>query len=392
MLDDIKWPLMKNNISRQDLDLLIDYLLQDDPKLTHGPNVREFENEWSKWLGVAGSVMVNSGASANDLTIMALKETFGPGEVIVPALTWVSDIASVINAGMTPIFVDVDPRNLGMSLESVKNALSPKTKAVFLTHVLGFNALSDPLLQLLKDSNVPLIEDVCESHGTTHNGKKVGSFGLASNFSFYYAHHMTTIEGGMISSDNLEFLELIRMMRSHGMVREARSIEVKNAYRDRYPDLNPDFIFAYSAHNMRPTEIQGILGRSQLPRLDDIILKRAENFDLFLKSLDGEKFQTDFEIQGNSNYAFTLIMKDHDFETRDKIESALKGFGIEFRRGLAGGGNQLRQPYVRERKNFPEPENFPVTDHIHHFAWYFGNYPDLDLKFFEILTQALLTV
>jgi CDP-4-dehydro-6-deoxyglucose reductase, E1 len=389
MPDIITWPLMKNNISREDLDRVIDLLSKDDPKLTHGPHVKEFEDEWSKWLGVSGSVMVNSGASANDLTMMAIKELFGPGEVIVPALTWVSDIASVLNTGMTPVFVDIDPQSLGMSLNSIQRSISPKTRAVFLTHVLGFNAISNELLKLLKDSNIPLIEDVCESHGATHNGKKVGSFGLASNFSFYYAHHMTTIEGGIISSDDQDFLEIVRMMRSHGMVREARSAETRMQFKSDYPDLNPDFIFAYSAHNMRPTEIQGILGKSQLPRLDSVVQKRAENFNLFLECLDGTEFHTDFKTLGNSNYAFTLIMKEQNFQKRDSIEIALRQAGIEFRRGLAGGGNQLRQPYLRKLSDFPKPETFPNTDHVHHFAWYLGNYPDLNLDFFKTLKFAL---
>ena len=119
MPNKIVWPLMKNNVSRADLDTLIEYLKQDDPKLTHGPKVREFESAWSSWLGVKYSVMLNSGASANDLIMAALGELRGQGEVIVPGLTWVSDIASVLHAGHTPIFADIDPRTLGMSTSAI---------------------------------------------------------------------------------------------------------------------------------------------------------------------------------------------------------------------------------------------------------------------------------
>lgn len=392
MLNKIVWPLMKNNVSRADLDTLIEYLKQDDPKLTHGPKVREFESAWSAWLGVKYSVMLNSGASANDLIMAALCELRGQGEVIVPGLTWVSDIASVIHAGHTPIFVDMNPRTLGMSTSAILSAITPNTKAVFLTHVLGFDGLTDELIRELSVRNIPLVEDMCESHGATHNGKKLGSIGWASNFSFYYAHHMTTIEGGMVSTNDFELYETIRMMRSHGMVREASSEDTRKEFKDRFPDLNPDFIFSYPAHNMRPNELNGILGLAQLERLDSNVVKRQENFSKFISILDPTVFQTDFQFDGNSNYAFTLVLKEPNFELRDKIELALRSAGIEFRRGLAGGGNQLRQPYLKKLRNIPTPESLPFVDHVHHFGWYIGNYPDIDEGIYLAISEALKNV
>ena len=160
---------MINNVERADLDLMIDHLKQDDPKLTHGPKVHEFENQWSKWLGVKYSVMLNSGSSANDLSMLALRELYGKGEVIVPALTWVSDIAAVLHAGHKPVFVDIDPQSLGMSTDKIISAITPNTKAIFFTHVLGLNGLTDELLAELDKRGILLIEDVCESHGATHN-------------------------------------------------------------------------------------------------------------------------------------------------------------------------------------------------------------------------------
>src|SRR5580692_7844253 len=213
----LDWPLMSNNISRADLDGLIDFLRQEDPILTQSKNVRAFEEEWSRWLGVKYSVFLNSGASANLVTMAALKETAGLGEVIVPTLTWVSDIASVLQAGFKPVFVDINPRTLGMDNEQVLAKISPRTKAVFLTHVLGYNGLTQRLLDELKTRGIPLIEDVCESHGATFKGRKLGTFGYISNFSYYYAHHMSTIEGGMICTNDANIYETARMMRSHGM-------------------------------------------------------------------------------------------------------------------------------------------------------------------------------
>lgn len=145
-------PLMENNITRQDLDAVINYLQQDDPILTQSANVRSFEEEWSQWLGVKYSVFVNSGSSANQLTMAALRLRYPEGgEVIVPPLTWVSDIAAVLQAGFSPVFVDIDPCHLGMQTDLILGAITAETRAVFLTHVQGFNALTDKLLEGLKD-------------------------------------------------------------------------------------------------------------------------------------------------------------------------------------------------------------------------------------------------
>jgi CDP-6-deoxy-D-xylo-4-hexulose-3-dehydrase len=379
-MTEFNWPLMHNNVTRSDLDKMIEYLEQDDPKLTHGPLVKKFEEEWSKWLGVKHSVMLNSGSSANDLTMMAIRELKGSGEVIVPPLTWVSDISSVLRAGFQPVFVDIDPESLALDSKKVLEAITPRTRAVFLTHVLGFNGLTDELIRHLKDKKIPLIEDVCESHGATHNDKKVGTFGWASNFSFYYAHHMTTIEGGIISTDDDELYDMVRMMRSHGMVRESLNPQTKLDYLEKYPDLNPDFIFAFASHNMRSTELNALLGLEQLQRLDQNNLARTKNLKKFLSILDPEMFQTKFKIEGSSNYAFTLVLREPDMKVRDKVELTLSKAGIEFRRGLSGGGNQLRQPYLRSQGGIPSPETMPITDHVHHFAWYIGNYPELELE------------
>lgn len=390
--ESLDWPLMRNNVSRHDLDTLIDYLRQPEPMLTQAAEVRAFEREWSEWLGKKHSVFVNSGASANLITMAALRELKGPGRVVVPTLTWVSDIASVLQAGLTPDFVDIDPRTLGMDTRQVIAKLAPDTRAVFLTHVLGYNALSHELLEALAEKGIPLIEDVSESHGATFEGKKLGSYGFASNFSFYYAHHMTTIEGGMVSTDDADFYEAVRMLRSHGMVREVTSPEVKRGFHERHPDLNPDFIFAFPAYNVRSTELNAVLGRAQLKRLDANNDLRRANLATFLAHLDGTRYQTDFAAEGNSNYAFTLVLKHPDTALRDRVESTLRARKVEFRRGTAGGGNQLRQPYMRKR--FPEinPADYRHVDHVHFHGWYIGNYPGLETDRIVRLCELLNTL
>ncbi len=381
---------MRNNILREDLDAVIEHLKQDDPILTHGTNVRAFEAEWSQWLGVKYSVFVNSGASANLLTmaILKIRHPHG-GEIITPPLTWVSDVASVLQNGFKPVFADIDRFSLAMDSAEILKKITDKTRAVFITHVQGFDGLTDELLTELQRRNIPLIEDVCESHGATHNGQRLGSLGWISNFSYYYAHHMSTIEGGMVCTNDSEVYQQVRMLRSHGMVREVSDMDLKVAYQNANPELNPDFIFAYAAYNARNTEIGGIMGRSQLKRLDDIVVRRTENMLRFLKQIDSSKFQTDFKIEGSSNYAFNLILKKPDNDLASRIMKKMRESGVEFRRGSAGGGNQLRQPYLKGLVPDYHYLEFPETEHIHFYGFYIGNYPDLHDQEIDELCEIL---
>jgi CDP-6-deoxy-D-xylo-4-hexulose-3-dehydrase len=374
----LDWPLMRNNISRADIEAVINYLKGDVPILTQSRQVEEFEREWSQWLGVQHSVLVNSGSSANLLTLSALREIYGVGEIIVPTLTWVSDIASALQCGFRPVFVDIDRRTLGMDTGQALERINENTKAVFLTHILGFNALNHRFLDALQARRVPLIEDVCESYGATFNGRKLGTFGLASNFSFYYAHHMSTIEGGMISTNDRELYEVLRMFRSHGMTRESTSENLKRAYVKNHPDLNPDFIFAFPAYNMRSTEINAVIGREQLKRLETNNQIRRENLSLFLQNLDSSKYQTDFETAGSCNYALTLVLQRPDPQLCQNVIKTLRAHGVEFRQGTSGGGNQLRQPYLKRVMGERAFEKYPKVNHVHFYGFYIGNYPELE--------------
>ena len=389
----MNYPLMRNNILRDDLDAIIEHLKQDDPILTNGVNVRAFEEKWSEWLGVKYSVFVNSGASANLLTMAILKIRYPEGgEVIVPTLTWISDISSVLQNGFTPVFVDINPQSLAMDTEQLLSKITKKTRAVFLTHAQGFDGLTDVLISELDKRDIPLIEDVCESHGSTHNGQKAGSFGLMSNFSFFYAHHMSTIEGGMICTNDLEIYQQARMLRSHGMVREANDEATKEAYYKENPDLHPDFIFSFPAYNVRNTEIGGIMGLSQLKRLDENIQRRTDNFNRFLKQIDPDKYRTDFKLEGSSNYAFNLILNNPDDEFVKRLMDKMRESGLEFRRGSAGGGNQTRQPYLKGIVPTDHWKNFPETEHIHFYGFYIGNFPDLKDKEIDDICSILNSV
>jgi len=378
---------MSDNIDREDINTLVDFLNQDPiPKLTNGPKVVEFENAWGQWLGTKYNLMLNSGASANELTMLALNYIHGEGEIIVPPLTWISDVSSVLFSGFKPVFVDINLKNLSFDIDKLKAAITPKTKAIFLTHVLGINGLTDELIQLCKDNDILLIEDVCESHGTTFKGQKAGSIGFASNFSFYFAHHMSTIEGGMICTNDEYFYQICRALRSHGMIREMTNEKLKQQIIDENPDLNKDFIFLRPAHNFRSTEMNAVIGLSQLKKLDSNNINRVNNFKYFIERLDPNKYITNLEIEGQCNYAFIIILKDGSLKVRNKVEKVLAERGIEFRRGLSGGGNQLRQPFLKDKY---DQRDFKNVDHVHHYSWYVGNYPTLEQEKIDTLLNIL---
>ena len=375
--------LMKNNITRSDITMVRKFLRKKNVILTQSDKVKQFENKWSKWLGVKYSTYVNSGSSANFISISILKylnKNKSKNEIIVPPLTWVSDINSIILNGFKPVFVDINLKNLCLDTEKVIKKLSKKTLAVFITHAQGFNGLNNKLLKILKKKKIFLIEDVCESHGATYNNKKLGRFGLISNFSFYYAHHLSTIEGGMICTNNKKIHEMSKAFRSHGMLREVNNKLFQNQISKKYKDLHPNFIFLYPTLNFRNNEIGAVIGLNQLNNLDKNNRFRVRNFKLFLSLLNENFFYTKFDLKGSCNYALPLILKTKNLKKRNYFEKMMKKYNIEFRRGNAGGGNQLRQPYLKNILKNINLKQFRNVDHVHFFGYYIGNYPSLEIK------------
>ena len=382
-------PLMMNNIDDDDISKMINFL-KKKPRLTASKQTLIFEKKWSRWLGCKYSVFVNSGSSANFLTIAALKiflKNEKKNEIIVPPLAWNSDIVSGLVNSFKPIFVDINLNNLAMNIDSIKKSITNKTAAIFLAHIQGFNGLSEELLRIIKRKKILLIEDVCESHGAKFKNIKCGNFGIASNFSFYYAHHMTTIEGGMISTNDKNFYDICCMLRGHGLVRESKFKSTRKKYVKKYPDLNSEFIFSNLGFNFRNNEIGAVLGLNQIKKLNNNISLRNRNMSYFIENLDNDKFYVDFDLKGSSNYAFPVILKKRDLKQRNKLEKILKKNKVEFRRGNAGGGNQLRQPYL---KNFSyDKKNFKNVEHVHHYGYYIGNFPSLKLPKIKKLTKIL---
>ena len=389
----INHPLMHNNFLNSDMNEVRKLIKNKDLVLTQSKKVLEFEKKWSKWLGVKYSTFVNSGSSANFISMLILKNLYKKkNEIIVPTLTWVSDINSVIMSGFKPVFVDINPKNLSMNLDDVLNKINKNTLAIFITHAQGFNGLSDSFLKKIKRKKILLIEDVCESHGATFKNKKLGTFGLISNFSFYYAHHMSTIEGGMICTNSKKIYEMSRILRSHGMARETKDSKFERKMIKKYPKLSPKFIFLYPTFNFRNNEIGAVIGLNQLKRLNKNNKIRTRNFKAFLQLLDPSIYRTDFEIKGSSNYAIPIVFRKKSLKFRYKFEDTLKKFNIEFRRGNAGGGNQLRQPYLKPYLKKINFKNFLEVEHIHSFGYYIGNYPSLTISKIKMICKVLNSV
>ena len=375
MKNNFKWQLINDSITREDKKTLTDFINTDGVRFTQGKKVWEFEEEWSKWIGCSHSVYVNSGASANYIMASMMKEKKGLGEVIVSPLGWVSDVAPLVNLGFTPVFVDVDMSNMSITLDNIKKAVTDKTVGVTLVHVLGFNAMDDELVKFCKDNDLFLIEDCCEAHGAKHNGDRVGIYGDVSNFSFYFGHHITSVEGGMICTNSQELYDYAKLFRSHGMTREASS-ELQEMYRLDYPDVNPLFTFAVPGYNVRNQEFNAVLGLSQLPRLQNNVEARIENLEIWLDTLDSDIYFTDFNRKGNSNFALPLILLKKDLEYFQKVCKLLTEEDVEYRIGTAGGGNQARQPYLKKYKVVTH--DLKNVNHIHDFALYVGNHPELE--------------
>lgn len=372
-----RWPLVADNLTLADRQAASRFFLSSD-RHTHGREVQAFEEEFAQWLGVKYAVMVNSGSSANLLTMHALKLAYGCRTVAVPVITWVSDIAAVLHVGMEPVFCDVDSHTLGMDY-------GHGVDAIFLTHCLGFSAIEEPTAPIL-------VEDCCEALGAMDGRRKLGTFGLMSNFSFYYSHHLTTIEGGMICTDDADLYQLLRRLRSHGLTREMNDKTERGRIAAFHYDLDPQFTFMEPAWNVRPIEVQAVIGRSQLKWVDLNNAKRRENLDVFLKHLDSKLYRTTYRTEGSCSFALPLVLREPDAYRMALVQACLLVNGVEYRKGTAGGGNQLRQPYAKARWGAHYHKQFPVAEHLHQYGAFIGNYPTLDPSMIVEICEKLNAV
>jgi CDP-6-deoxy-D-xylo-4-hexulose-3-dehydrase len=357
------WPLMQSAITETDKQALINFISTSD-RYTCGPKVKEFEDAWSKWLGCQHSLFVTSGSAANLLLMAAVKELYkipNGSKVLVPACTWVTNVSPVFQVGLEPVFCDVDLDRYSFDMDALPEE---DIRIVFITHLLGLNAPVEKLKK--KYPNAIFLEDICESHGVkAPNGMKRGSTGLGGTFSFYYGHHMTTIEGGMISTDSEDLYELMKIKRSHGMARLLSPPLYEEAIK-KYPNIDPKFLFLTDGYNFRNTELNAVLGIEQLKRLDENIEVRRKNFDCFIKLLDPEIFYLPYNDPGNSSFAFPFICKKP--EEREKLKSIFDELGVEHRPIVSG--NLLLHPFLDKWK---DSVSVPNATKLNDGGVYIGN-------------------
>jgi len=371
-MSNTKWPLMEDTISFVDRLKMALFILKSS-KLTNGPKVREFETVWSKWLGVKHSLYVSSGSTANTLLISSVKELYDLNDgdkVLVPACTWMTNIAPVIQAGLQPIFCDINLKNFSFDVDELKYIASQHSdiKAVFITHLIGLSSNVEAVREIFPDALI--LEDVCESHGVEGlNGKKRGTDSVGSTFSFYFGHHMTTIEGGVVCTNNTELYELMRMKRSHGMAREA-SPHMFKKYSDQNPDIDPTFLFMTEGYNLRNHEVCAVLGLSQIKRLDKNIQIRKNNYKYWLDEVSQvkSKFYLPEYQEGNSSFCFPIITKK--LKQHQVIKDQCKQEGIEYRPIISG--NILAHPAFKKYQLCSEKEK-PNVEILHKNGMYVGN-------------------
>lgn len=377
---------MKNNITISDRLKLAKFILTSD-RFTNGNKVKELENDWNKWLGSKYSLYVSSGSTANYLLLASIKELYNLKEgdkVLVPSCTWVTNVGPVIQLGFTPIFCDINLDNFSFCENDLEyiSSIHPDIKLIFVTHLIGYPANNQKYRSLFPEALI--LDDVCESHGCRdQDGNKVGSKSLGSTFSFYFGHHISTVEGGMISTNNYELYDLMRIKRSHGLARESDRFDY---YAKQHPEVSKQFLFLTDGYNFRNHEICAVLGLSQLKRLDEYIQKRNENYKKFLEliSTHTSKFYVPLFTHTCSNFCFPLICKTK--ELADKMKATFDEVGIEHRPIISG--NLLRQPFLSGYEIATQKDNLNV-DYIHDNGIYLGNNHFVGDKELNLLRSVL---
>jgi len=340
--------------------------------VTMGDKVEQFEKDWSDYIGLKHGVMANSGSSANLLALKALSEDFGSdSEVIVPAVGWSTTVFPVIDAGATPVFVDVDPEIFAIDVESLEAAVNENTEAVILVHLLGNPAPMDRIMQICDENDLALIEDCAEAHGAEFDGQKVGSFGEFGTFSFSFSHHITTTEGGMAVTDSTEYQDRMKMLRSWGKVRD---IEDSSQFVDDESEMDTDFLFVSHGYNLRPTEIQGAFGIHQTRKIDEFVRKRRERARYLNEELGSIKEIKVLEERKGvkcSYLHYPILLNENSDYSRDELRSHLEDHGIETRPLLSG--NMAKHPAFQSDK-FKTHGELTGASYIHENGLYVSNH------------------
>ena len=346
-------------------------------RTTMWEKTRKFEGLFAEYQGAKAAVMVNSGSSADLLLSFLLtgapSHRMAPGdEVLIPAVTWPTQIWSAMMAGLTVRLVDVDPETLNVSLEDLERKVTPKTKCLFLVHLLGNPCEMDKILEIAKSRNLIVLEDCCEALGSEWNGMKVGNFGLGASFSFFFAHHMTTMEGGMITTNDEEAAESLRILRAHGWL---RNVEDPSRYAINDPDIDPRYAFVNWGFNVRPTDLQAGFGLQQIVRLPQFNKRREVLADRFFASIDRSRFLSRPRVSGLARPSWmalpVMIAKGAPFP-RAELTQHLESNGVETRPIVTG--NIARQPVAKKFKGLRDATLYGA-DIIHERGFYIGLSP-----------------
>jgi CDP-6-deoxy-D-xylo-4-hexulose-3-dehydrase len=369
-------PLVIPSYDWQEVAEAVDSMLTT--RVTMGDKVKQFESMFANYIGVNHAIMVNSGSSANllalsILTNALLKSRLKPGdEIITPALTWVTTVFPILNCGLTPVLVDVGLDTFDISPDEVEKAITDRTRAIMLVHLLGNPCQMDRIMEIARQHNLYVIEDACEAHGAEFNGKRVGSFGDLATFSFFFSHHISTIEGGMVLTNNEEFAELARALRAFGWVRDLKD---KDEIARQHADIDPRYLFINTGYNFRPTEIQGAFGIHQLKKLDKFIEIRRGNAEFWFENLKRHKDYLLLYKEGEGTkhvwFGYPITVRPEAPFTRGDLTNFLEAKGVETRPIMAG--NIDEQPVMRF---FPYRKvgNLPNSRLIMRNSFFFGNH------------------
>jgi CDP-6-deoxy-D-xylo-4-hexulose-3-dehydrase len=375
--------LVKDTINRDHIKLLIEWL-KTNPKLTKGNLTLQFEDIWSKWLGVKYSVFVNSGSSANLLMIysLILSGRLRNNNVIVPAISWSTTVAPTIQFGLNPIICDCDNKNLGLNISHLKQLVEKYQPSIItLVHVLGIPNYLDEITKICHDNDIILLEDTCEAVGSTYHLKRLGTFGVMSSFSFYFGHHISTIEGGMISTNDEELYSILLSIRSHGWDRDLPN-ERQKLLRQKYKisEFKSLYTFYYPGFNLRATDLQAFIGIEQMKDIDSISIKRNKNFSFYNELLN--KHMWKIKPPKNcfvSNFAYPLITRKIN-----KLITNLKKEQIEHRPLICG--SIAEQPFWYNRY---DKDILPNASKVNDFGIYLPNHHELSYNQIEKICHVV---
>jgi CDP-6-deoxy-D-xylo-4-hexulose-3-dehydrase len=379
--------LVQDTIDNKDIDQLIEWL-KTYPRLTKGQLTIQFEEKFAKWVGSKYSVFVNSGSSANLLMIYSLivSNKLKNNKIVVPSLAWATDLAPVMQFGLQPLLVDCNLENLSVDLKHLEEIfINEQPSALILVSVLGLSPNIDQIVKLCNKHNVILIEDNCESQGTEYKGTRLGNFGLMSSFSTFFGHTMSTIEGGLITTNDKETYDLLIQLRSHGWDRDLdkdKQLQLRQQW--NVDDFSALYTFYVPGFNLRSTDLQAFIGLGQLDKVDDSIQKRNRNFNKFKEMLSGKVwFPNPLDDTFTASFCIPVIMDT--VEKKNKLIEALKQHNIECRPLISG--SMGIQPFYK--KIYGE-NKLPNCSTIDNRGIYVPNHPQLTEDEIELMCNLII--